>query len=527
MCAPGDPARVGEWRYAIAAPPYTNVEDISSAELRVRWSRALPGFTGTRDTIAALATQLGPGTIAPVDEGARPEVTAQQWAIVPADELVPNWKVVTVDGQHPLDKHAGALSVPLCSSTRGAIRNIDPDQLTTLVMTGTTALTRLTAKLIEDKGIDYPLRDVEPWLAAADLVHLSNEVSFVPSCKTGDGKPTREFCAKERYIRLLEKAHASIIELTGSHLHDFGHAWITHTVAMYEQRGWLWFGGGRSQIEATEPRTLEHHGNKLAFLGCNAPVTDWRALRRGPGVGGCDLPRMARQIAALRRAGFVPIVSVQHHEVYKHDPPEQLVHDLRTLAAAGAAFVMGSQAHVAHPWEVHRGAYVHYGPGNFLFDQTWHPVRDAAQDKLYIHRGALLTVGHLYTRIEEHGRPRVMDGRERGELLAALAGARRRLPRGVEPWAPPLDVAPSREHPDSVVLDGRLHSITVTTPRSIEPTRRYPLVIDLRGKEPPRDDAFVVVPAVAIARRKEAVQVIEELMTAKYPIDPNAVTRSR
>ena len=44
------------------------------------------------------------------------------------------------------------------------------------------------------------------------------------------------------------------------------------------------------------------------------------------------------------------------------------------------SFVMGSQAHCPHPWEMHHNAYVHYGPGNLFFDQFWHPVRDAAQD---------------------------------------------------------------------------------------------------------------------------------------------------
>ncbi|MBA2538496.1 MAG: CapA family protein [Deltaproteobacteria bacterium] len=529
VCKPGDADRVGEWRYAIAAPAFSRTENVTADELKAAWAKS--SFTATADAIAALTTQLGDGHAVPLADTARPDVTDTLWAIVPADELMPNWKVVTVDGVHPLDHKPGPLAVPLCgsaasSATKIAVRNIDPEKLTVLVMTGTTALTRFTSKLMEEKGVLYPLPGVEPWLAAADFVHISNEVSFLPKCNTGDGKPTMQFCSKESYIELLEKSHANIIELTGSHLHDFGHDWIKNTIAMYEKRGWIWFGGGRDQVEATTPRLLEHKGNKLAFLGCNAPMTEWKVLRRGPGVAACDLPRMQWQIADLRKRGYVPIVSVQHDEVYKHDPPQGLVRDLRALADAGPAFVMGSQAHCPHPWEVHRGAYVHYGPGNFYFDQFWHPVRDAAQDKLYIHANKLLTVGHLYTRIEERGRPRVLDAKERTELLTDLAGAQTRLPKGAEPWGAPLDIPMTRDRPDSIVINGQLHAITVKTPAKIEPDKKYPLVVDV-GLPVDDDNAFVVKPSKSAASAKEFNAVIVEMMQARYPIDHASVTFSK
>ena len=60
---------------------------------------------------------------------------------------------------------------------------------------------------------------------------------------------------------------------------------------------------------------------------------------------------------------------MQHRELTTHKPDWDLVADLRGLAEAGATFVEGSQAHTAHPWDVHHGAFVAYGPGNTLFAQ--------------------------------------------------------------------------------------------------------------------------------------------------------------
>jgi poly-gamma-glutamate synthesis protein (capsule biosynthesis protein) len=203
----------------------------------------------TAETAAAVTTLLGPGAPPLLEPAARPSLDATHFAIVAADQLVPAWKVVTVDGHHPLDAAPGALAVPLCATDgdRTAVRNIDPEQLTTVAITGVTAMTRLTAELMDRKGVTYPIKDVEPWLAAVDLVHISNEVSFVgKECKPYKSLMT-EFCSREGYIQLLEAAHARIIELDGSHLPDYGRSWIDHTLELYRQRGWVWFGGGHDQ----------------------------------------------------------------------------------------------------------------------------------------------------------------------------------------------------------------------------------------------------------------------------------------
>jgi len=499
------PCQAGERRFALIGALYDPVEDLSRDELIAAWRAG--AIAASADTAAALAGALGPGKPAPL--AAEPQLDSTHRAIVPADELVPAWKVITVAGVHPLEPaKSGALDVKIC----GAPSNIDPARLTTIAMTGTTAPTRYIAQLMEQKGVTYPARDVEPWLRTADFVHISNEVSFVPGCETGTGKPTMSFCARESYIALLEAAHAKIIELTGSHLSDYGRQWIDHTLELYRARGWVWFGGGHDQIDATAPRELAHHGNQIAFLGCNMVHTTSHTVTNGPDVAACDLARMAWQVRDLRARGIVPIVSIQHEEVYRHDPPDVLLADFRRLAAAGAAFVMGSQAHCAHPWEIHAGAYIHYGPGNLFFDQGWAPVRDAAADKLYIHAGRLLSVGHLYTRIEERGRPRPMTAPERAEFLARLARAYGRL-RGGNPDAPIAGPPEPRVRPDSVLVGKQLHAFTVTVPAQLAAERRYPLVF-----ERPDDAAFVVH-----ARDRELWPAITAFMRAKYPIaDPPA-----
>jgi capsule synthesis protein PGA_cap len=530
LCAAGAPTRIGEWRYAVIAPMYAPIEDLTTAQLIAAWRRG--ALAATRETAAAVTALLGPGAPPVLAPGERPALDATHLAIVPADELVPAWKAIAIDGHHPLDPAPGALAVPLCAAAadRTAVRNIDPDQLTTVAITGVTAMTRLTAELMDRKGVTYPIKDVEPWLAAVDLVHISNEVSFVgKECKPYKTLMT-EFCSREGYIQLLEAAHARIIELDGSHLPDYGREWIEHTLALYQQRGWVWFGGGHDQLDGTAPRIVEHHGNKLAFLGCNMPWTTARVITEGPGVAACDLERIKWQIAELARRGVVTIVSIQHEEVYHHDPPDEIVRD---LADAGAAVVNGSQAHCAHPWEVHHGAYVHYGGGNFLFDQQAVNTQDATADKLYVHAHRLLSVGHLYTRLEEHGRPRPMTPREQAQYLAVMAGALPRTP--ADPWAAPHPAPPGRRIPDSFLVGRQLEHITVTAPAELQADKRYPLVVDLSDAPEPADQgvpsapsdddhAFVVRPRRPLAPSLQLAAALIRFMRTKYAIDTDHIS---
>ncbi|HEY5937621.1 MAG TPA: CapA family protein, partial [Kofleriaceae bacterium] len=485
LCAAADKDRVGEWRYALIGSLYDPSAGVTKDEL----AKALADgkIAATAETRAALGLT---GKIAEL--GPKPELDAKHWAIVPAHELTPHWKVIPVDNQHPLSAQPTALVAPLCGVSKAKVRNIDPDKVTTVVMSGTTAMTRNMARLMDDKGILYPIKDIKPWFNASDFVHISNEVSFRPQCDAGKVRVTLSFCSKEPYIKLLEELKTNIIELTGSHLHDQGRKWIPHTIEMYEKRGWKYFGGGRNQIEGTQPLLVHHEGNKLAFLGCNKPWTDRKAIKDdGPGVAACDWDRMRWQIHDLKHRGYVPIVSIQHDENYKHVPPTSVVRDLRRVAEAGPAFVQGSQAHCAHPFEMHHGAYVHYGGGNILFDLSMEPLRDATTDKLYIHANKLLTVEQLYTRLEEFGRPRLLGPRERASFLKELTTALRSM-RGGNPWAQPVVPVLTRTRPDSFVIKGINQTLAVTVPAKLEDKKRYPLVVDLDGTAGDRPDAFVV-----------------------------------
>ena len=127
------------------------------------------------------------------------------------------------------------------------------------------------------------------------------------------------------------------------------------------------------------------------------------------GAARCDLPAVEQAIGELRAAGYLPIVTLQYSEDYNYAPTSQQIRDFRSLAEAGAVMVQGSQAHQAQTLEFHDGAFVHYGLGNFFFDQMWSVgTRQEFVDLLTFYDGRLLSIDLRTAILEEYGRPRPM-----------------------------------------------------------------------------------------------------------------------
>jgi poly-gamma-glutamate synthesis protein (capsule biosynthesis protein) len=447
---------VGEWFYALAAPFPALDDGVAWADVVAAW-RGEPAGEGfafaaraplmDAETQVALTAFLGPPgddalSILPADQlidaawADRPS-----WAIVPFHRLEPRWKVLRVDGQSVLTRGMQAdvypLRVPIAAAglDRGVLAlreflgdeltNRDEGRMTVLVMTGVTALTRGTARTMEEQGVIYPAQDIGDWLRGADLTHVSNEVSFTPNCPVPPVQGGMVFCSHDRYIELLEAVDVEIVELTGNHLSDYGTEPLIHSLQMFQERGWRWFGGGTDLAEATRPLTVTLESNRLAFVGCNSfgPENAW-AMEDSPGAAPCDWGALRAQVTNLRASGWLPIATVQGYETYEYFPTPQQAMDFQALAEAGAVVVQGSQAHQPQGFGFHGGGFIHYGLGNLFFDQMQSlGTRQEFLDRHVFYDGRHISVELLTAMLEEYARPRPMTGEERRALLEAVFAA--------------------------------------------------------------------------------------------------------
>lgn len=435
------------WVYALTAPFPTISDGISSEELRAIWdgSSKAPQRLLMSDATRSLFTQIwGYSNPTKVEVKSAAELldSAWQeknvWAIIPFEEIAPRWKVLRVDGRSPFDRNLDINSYPLSvgfnweaktpsgENALAALQqmgprrsNRDEAKLTRVVITGVTALVRLTAEKMELNGIDYPVGDISSWLLDADITHISNEVSFYDRCPPAI--PVRlgvRFCSDPKYIQLLDDIDADVIELTGNHLVDFGRDPLISTLKMYGEHGMQTYGGGANLQESQKPLVIEDHGNRIAFIGCNraGPPSDW-ATEDQPGSAPCDLELMTSQIQTFLAEGVLPIVTFQHYEVDMPMPGSQARLEMKQMAQAGAVIVSGSQAHYPHGFAFIGNNFVHFGLGNLFFDQMWSFNRREFIDRHIIYDGRYLGTEVLTAMLEDYARPRPMTGAERTKML--------------------------------------------------------------------------------------------------------------
>ncbi len=446
-----DNARQGSkyapWVYALVAPFPTVEDEFSLNDLRDTWRKGpgeeakLQKLLVDRSTRAIFEILWGPASSAVRTLPASGLLDAawkerSTWAIIPFEQLEPRWKVVAVDGQSPIhktfDPNAYGLTVYFGLEGQAPSDAVDqiqlsgnyqPDRLTTVVLTGVTALVRGTATLMESRGMTYPAQDIGDWLREADILHINNEVPFASNCPQPFDWEGLVFCSQPDYIELLESIGTDVVELSGDHFQDWGPEATLYTIDLYEGRGWPYYGGGRNAADAMQPVLFEHNGNRIAFTGCNAKPPGYSgASETTPGAVHCDFDQMVDQVRRLKKDGYLPIVTFQHLEYYSYTAHPILQKDFALMAEAGAVIVSGSQAHQPHALEFKNDALLHYGLGNLFFDQTnqGEPPRTAFIDRHVFYNGRHVSTELLTIYFVNWARARPMTPTERQALLQTI-----------------------------------------------------------------------------------------------------------
>lgn len=446
---------VAHWVYCLVAAFPTVLDDVSSQDFSDVWQGTRAIYPEQEVFISQTSADLldmkfGTHSEEKIHIVAEDSISDElwdnrtAWGIVPFEFLTPLLKVISIDSISPLENqfdlegysltfpfslHGDAIVVEefLEKVNEGKINlsvmNRDPELFTSIILTGTTALTRVTAYKMFTKGVLYPGEEIRNILLSSDFTHVSNEVSFSSNCSDPyASSTTMQFCSQTQNIQLLEDVGVDIIELTGNHLIDFGYEPLYETIQMYRDRGWLIYGGGEKAYDARQPITFEHHGNKFAMLGCNVvgPDFDW-AGDATPGSAKCDFEWMSSQIQMLTSQDYLVIVTLQDYESEAAMPSPSVREDFIAMENAGAIIVSGSQAHSPQGFEFVNNSFIHYGLGNLFFDQMASiNTRREFIDRHVFYNGKDINTQVITSFLEDYARPRLMSMDERREFLKEI-----------------------------------------------------------------------------------------------------------
>lgn len=444
--ASADSPVVSSWVYALVAAFPTVRDGVPFSELQAAWNGNGQPLVMTAETYRAMTSlfggEAGPGVVRIVSAQDVEYVLWSQrsaWGILPFEALRPKLKVLEVDGQAPIRKDfdPAAYALRLDFSLSGGeialpTSNRDPEKMATIVMTGVTALVRATAYKMELNGNIYPARDIRNILLEADIAHISNEIPFAVNCPYPNPNQQRLiFCSDPKYIELLEYVGTDVVELTGNHFQDWGREATLYTIEMYRDRNWPYFGGGADLADAQKPAILERGGMSFAFIGCNpvGPEFAWARADGWPGAAACgDYEWITSEIARLKAEGHIVLATFQYFEYYSAYARPWQQKDYRRLAEAGATVVNGSQAHFPQVMEFYDNTFIHYGLGNFFFDQMGYDnpsngerttkTRWGFITRYVFYDGQLASIELLTTMLEDFAKPRLMTPAEREIFLS-------------------------------------------------------------------------------------------------------------
>ncbi len=436
---------LARWTYAVVAPFPTIQDHISLQQLRRAWTGSdneLPIYVSNqvRNEMAPLLGNESEALVTPEDELLEQVWEARNaYAIIPFERLEPQWKVMKLEGASPLDRdfdpQSYALATSFGLSGDPAIMDLleplldwpetnrDPSKLTTVLMTGVSALVRATAWRMDRYGADYPGMLIADVMQQADITHISHETAFSEDCPPPDPvQSSLRFCSAPRHLPLFESVGVDLIELSGNHLADWGTKALLYTLDQYEQLGYETFAGGRDLAEARLPALIEHNGNQLAFLGCNAagPAFGWAKESR-PGALSCNDEGLLERVTELADEGYSVIFTFQWPESDNPRPLPNQVAAFQAAIDAGASIVNGSQAHRPQSLEFYSDGLIHYGLGNLFFDQMHAlPLRQEFLDRHTFYDGRHISTELLTAMLEDFAQPRPMTDAERQALLREI-----------------------------------------------------------------------------------------------------------
>lgn len=442
---------IAERYYAVVAPFATITDDIAMNELQQRWQGFDPRpLLVTADAAPLLEALWGTAAsqVVPTEEFLSTlESTPDALGIIAFDRLDPRFKVLTVDGVNVLDNQLDPATYPLVfgvniqgvgASLLAALlqpvltpfTNRDANQLTTLLMTGVTAMSRGTAARMEQSGVLYPAQIISATFAAADITHISNEVPFLDDCVVNNTLNNLVLCSHTSYWETLAAVGTDIVGLSGNHVNDFGREGARRSLQFYKDNHIPIYGSGLTIEEACAPLQWEDHGNTFAFFAVLAfgPESAW-VTDTEPGA--CYYyDRKEEILEAVRKAAKevdIAAVELQYTETYFPYPTGDQVIEFRELREAGADIVTGVQSHVPQAMEPYGAAdpggpgMIVYGLGNLFFDQMWSwETRTELYARHTIYQGRVLSTEILTGVLEDFAQPRWATPAERADLLNSI-----------------------------------------------------------------------------------------------------------
>jgi capsule synthesis protein PGA_cap len=208
-------------------------------------------------------------------------------------------------------------------------------------------------------------------LRRADLAVVNLETAIT----TGGTPAPKEFNfrAPPSALTALKGAGVDVATMANNHGMDYGVSGLRDSLAAARAARFPVIGIGRDAAEAFAPYRTTINNQRIAVIGATQVLDSslaaaWSAGGDKPGLASAyDEDRLLAAVRAARGQADTVVVDLHWGRELVDCPIDRQRTLAVKLVAAGADVVVGSHAHVLLGGGFLRGAYVHYGLGNFVF----------------------------------------------------------------------------------------------------------------------------------------------------------------
>lgn len=244
-----------------------------------------------------------------------------------------------------------------------------PQQVSfTLALAGDVNFAERTADLLADPATAFGVAAAE--LNGADVTMVNVETAI-----TEGGTPAPKsfhFRTPATALTALAAAGIDVASLANNHAADYGEQGVQDTLAAIATSPIPIIGFGADADAAFAPYTKDLGSQRLAIFAASAvrdyTLGNWSAKQSSPGLANAFDDRLAQAVHQAKADGYVVVVYLHWGTEYKSGPDKAQRKLADELAAAGAAAVVGTHAHILQGagWRPD-GVYIAYGLGNYLW----------------------------------------------------------------------------------------------------------------------------------------------------------------
>jgi poly-gamma-glutamate synthesis protein (capsule biosynthesis protein) len=227
---------------------------------------------------------------------------------------------------------------------------------------------------IESRLVANPATTFGP--IAAVLRRADLAVVNLESAITERGTPAPKdftFRAPPSALTALKEAGVDVATMANNHGLDFGPVGLRDSLAAARAARFPVIGIGRDADEAYRAHRVTVKGQRIAVIGVTQVLDSslaaaWTAGDDKPGMASAyEEDRLLAAVRSARASADTVVVDLHWGRELVNCPIDRQRALAPRLVAAGADVVVGSHAHLLLGGGYLRGAYVHYGLGNFVF----------------------------------------------------------------------------------------------------------------------------------------------------------------